>query len=59
MGSGMLLPLADSDRRYLCALAWDETRPCGDQVRVFVPRVVMFGPRGGTQPVLPCERWFA
>ena len=41
------LVLTHRDRRYLCALAWDSEMAQGEQIRVFIPRVVMFGPKPG------------
>ena len=41
------LALCDTDRRFLCALAWDAQASPGEELRVFIPEVLMFGPRGG------------
>ena len=41
------LVLCASDRRFLCAVAYDCRMPRDSRIRVFVPCKLMFGPRAG------------
>ena len=41
------LRLREQDKRFLCAVAWDASKSPGEELRVFSPRMLMFGPRPG------------
>lgn len=41
------LVLCAEDGRLLCALAWDHSKPKGEELRVFEPLVHLFGARAG------------